>query len=150
MDFAAATGTTLWAAADGEITWAGPKGPNGNLVSIRHENGYESHYAHMHRIQRGITVGAQVTQRQVIGSVGTTGRSTGPHLHFGLKHHGRFVDPLPVLNGPGQLLPPGQLAGYRTWVRGIIRRLERIDTGGDPVVREAVPTSATASDEGLD
>ncbi|MCA9577849.1 MAG: peptidoglycan DD-metalloendopeptidase family protein [Polyangiales bacterium] len=150
VDFAAATGTTLWAAADGEITWAGPKGPNGNLVSIRHENGYESHYAHMHRIQRGITVGAQVTQRQVIGSVGTTGRSTGPHLHFGLKHHGRFVDPLPVLNGPGQLLPPGQLAGYRTWVRGIIRRLERIDTGGDPVVREAVPTSATASDEGLD
>jgi hypothetical protein len=112
VDFAAATGTTLWAAADGEISWAGPKGANGNLVSIRHANGYESHYAHMHRIQRGIAVGVEVRQRQVIGSVGTTGRSTGPHLHFGLKHNGRFVDPLPVLNGPGQLLPAGQLAGY--------------------------------------
>jgi murein DD-endopeptidase MepM/ murein hydrolase activator NlpD len=153
VDFAAATGTTLWAAADGEISWAGPKGANGNLVSIRHANGYESHYAHMHRIQRGISVGTQVTQRQVIGSVGTTGRSTGPHLHFGLKQHGRFVDPLPVLNGPGQLLPPGQLAGYRNWVRGVIRRLERIETGGDPIVHEATTGSTVGDgdgDEGLD
>jgi murein DD-endopeptidase MepM/ murein hydrolase activator NlpD len=153
VDFAAATGTTLWAAADGEISWAGPKGANGNLVSIRHANGYESHYAHMHRIQRGIAVGVEVRQRQVIGSVGTTGRSTGPHLHFGLKHNGRFVDPLPVLNGPGQLLPAGQLAGYRTFVRGMVRRLENIETGGDPVVREATtaPTPAPAEgDEGLD
>lgn len=152
VDFAAATGTPMWAAADGEVTWAGPKGANGNLVSIRHANGYESHYAHMHRIQRGIAVGVEVTQRQLIGTVGTTGRSTGPHLHFGLKHHGRFVDPLPVLNGPGQLLPPGQLASYRTWVRGVVRRLERIETGGDPVVQEATTSAPTGGDgdEGLD
>ncbi len=147
VDFAAATGTTLWAAADGVISWAGPKGANGNLVSIRHANGYESHYAHMHRIQRGIAVGVEVRQRQVIGSIGTTGRSTGPHLHFGLKHNGRFVDPLPVLNGPGQLLPASQLAGYRTFVRGVVRRLERIETGGDPVVREATTAPATADGE---
>jgi len=117
------------------------------LVSIRHANGYESHYAHMHRIQRGIAVGVEVRQRQVIGSVGTTGRSTGPHLHFGLKHNGRFIDALPVINGPGQLMPAGQLAGYRTWVRGLVRRLERIDTGGDPVVREATTAPAAVDGE---
>ncbi len=151
VDFAAATGTPLWAAADGVISWAGPKGANGNLVSIRHANGYESHYAHMHRIQRGISVGTEVEQRQLIGSVGTTGRSTGPHLHFGLKHHGRFVDPLPVLNGPGQLLPAGLLGAYRGWARGMIRRLESIDTGGDPVVEgEATTARSGSEDEGLD
>ncbi len=139
VDFAASTGTPVWAAADGVITWAGPKGPNGNLVSIRHASGYESHYAHLHRIQRGIRVGAEVQQRDPIGTVGTTGRSTGPHLHFGLKRHSRFVDPMAVLNGPGLLLPAGALGRYRRQMRELRSELAEIELEGPAPVLEEEP-----------
>lgn len=124
VDLAAATGTPVWAAADGVVTWAAPKGPNGNLVSIRHADGYSTHYAHLHRIQRGIREGVEVTQRQLIGAVGTTGRSTGPHLHFGLKRNGRFLNPIEILNGPGRRLPGGQMGAFR-------RRMRELDAALD-------------------
>ncbi len=140
VDFAASTGTPVWAAADGRITWAGPKGPNGNLVSIRHEGGYETHYAHLHRIQRGIRPGVEVEQRQLIGTVGSTGRSTGPHLHFGLKRNGRFQDPLRVLNGPGQLLPPGPRGRFLRQMRELREEMATLDLGAAPArTREPEP-----------
>lgn len=129
VDFAAPTGTPVVAAADGRVTWAGPKGPNGNLVSIRHPNGYETHYAHLHTIDRRIKPGAQVRKRQRIGQVGSTGRSTGPHLHFGVKHHGRFVDPIKVLNMPGPKLRGKQLSDYQAYMRPLKRQLEAISVG---------------------
>jgi murein DD-endopeptidase MepM/ murein hydrolase activator NlpD len=141
VDFAASTGTPVWAAADGTVTWASPKGPNGNLVSIRHAGGYTSHYAHLHQIQRGIAVGTEVEQRQVIGTVGTTGRSTGPHLHFGLKRGNRFLDAMEVINGPGQLLPGGQRAVFRREMTSLTRELERVEVQSPP------PTAATENDE---
>ena len=100
VDYAASTGTPIWAAADGRVTFAGRKGPNGNLVVIRHSGGFETAYAHLHRIKSGIRPGKMVKQREIIGFVGSTGRSTGPHLHFGLKKYGRYMDPLKELNGP--------------------------------------------------
>lgn len=127
-DFAAQTGTPVWAAAAGTITWAGPKGPNGNLVSIQHDGGYTTHYAHLHRIQPGIVRGAHVSQRQAIGQVGTTGRSTGPHLHFGLKRGSTFLDPMAVLNGPGRQLTGGALAAFRRLQRTLDRELDAIAT----------------------
>ena len=130
VDYAASTGTPVWAAADGEITWAGPKGPNGNLVSIRHAGGLESHYAHLHQINRGIRPGVRVESRQQVGTVGTTGRSTGPHLHFGVKRNGNFVDPLPIINGPGRRLSPGHLAPFRRQARVLVRELEAIEVPG--------------------
>lgn len=123
-DFAAATGTPVWAAAAGTIVWAGPKGPNGNLVSIQHDGGYTTHYAHLSVIARGIVRGAHVTQRQAIGQVGTTGRSTGPHLHFGLKRGSTFLDPMSVLNGPGAQLTGGALAAFRRLQRQLDRELD--------------------------
>ncbi len=125
-DFAAPTGTPVWAAAAGTITWAGPKGPNGNLVSIEHAGGYTTHYAHLHVIARGIARGVHVTQRQNIGQVGTTGRSTGPHLHFGLKRGTNFLDPMSVLNGPGAQLGGAALASFRRVQRQLDRELEAI------------------------
>ena len=147
VDFAASTGTPVYAAADGEVIWAGPKGPNGNLISIRHADGYTSHYAHLHQIQRGIRRGVRVEQRQLIGTVGTTGRSTGPHLHFGLKRRGRFIDPMAVINGPGRRLPGGQLARFRRVKAGLIARLEALELDAPtppprPEAREEGPSEA--------
>ncbi len=131
VDYAAATGTPVWAAAAGTLTWVGPKGPNGNLVGLSHQDGYESFYAHLHRFARGLRVGDRVEQRQVIGFVGTTGRSTGPHLHFGLKKRGRFVDPLPIIRGPGERLPRRELARFRNVVRRMDRELAQVPLGPD-------------------
>lgn len=126
-DFAAPTGTPVWAAAAGTISWAGPKGPNGNLVSIQHDGGYTTHYAHLSRITPGIVRGAHVAQRQSIGQVGTTGRSTGPHLHFGLKLGSQFLDPMSLLNGPGRTLNAAALAVFRRSQRALDRELAGID-----------------------
>jgi len=129
VDYAAATGTTVWAAADGTVTWAGERGANGNLVSIEHADGYSTHYAHLHRIASGIERGTVVQQRQTIGQVGSTGRSTGPHLHFGLKLRGRFIDPLPEINGPGRPMPAPDLRRYQRHIRTLGQALDRISPG---------------------
>ncbi|MEQ1819366.1 MAG: peptidoglycan DD-metalloendopeptidase family protein [Terricaulis sp.] len=100
-DFAAPTGTPILAAGDGVVERAGPFSSFGNYVRIRHANGYETAYAHMSRFARGMRVGARVRQGQVIGYVGTTGRSTGPHLHYEVLRRGQQVNPmsLRVANG---------------------------------------------------
>ncbi len=146
-DFAASTGTPVWAAADGTVSWAGAKGPNGNLVSIRHEGGYESHYAHLHRIQRGIRPGVEVEQRQLIGTVGSTGRSTGPHLHFGLKRGGRFVNPMDAINGPGRMLTARHLGTFRREARALGARLDETMTAPAPAATEETSAEATTSEE---
>jgi murein DD-endopeptidase MepM/ murein hydrolase activator NlpD len=100
-DFAAPTGTPILAAGEGTIVRAGPYSSYGNYVRIRHANGYETAYAHMSRFARGIRAGARVRQGQVIGYVGTTGRSTGPHLHYEVLRRGQQINPvnLRVANG---------------------------------------------------
>jgi len=143
VDYAAGTGTPVWAAAAGTVIWAGPKGPNGNLVGIRHEDGFTSWYAHLSAIARGIRVGVEVEQMQRIGRVGTTGRSTGPHLHFGLKRGRRFMDPLAIINGPGRLLPAGLRAPFRRLQHQLAAALDAIDAGPAPAQTE--PARATAA-----
>jgi murein DD-endopeptidase MepM/ murein hydrolase activator NlpD len=100
-DFAAPTGTAILAAGDGTVLRAGRYGAYGNYVRIRHASGYETAYAHLSRYARGMRVGAQVRQGQVIGYVGTTGRSTGPHLHYEVLRRGQQINPinLRVANG---------------------------------------------------
>lgn len=126
LDYAAASGTPVRAAANGTITFAGRKGANGNLLSLKHFGGYETHYAHLLRFAKGIAKGKAVKQREVIAYVGSTGRSTGPHLHFGLKRHGKFVDPRSQLNGPGKPMPNRALPAYKKIVRRLTAGLERI------------------------
>lgn len=94
VDFASPTGTPVYAAADGVVKAAGWAGPAGKLVLIKHADGYVTGYAHLHKIMPGIIPGATVTSYDVIGQVGTTGRSTGPHLHFTLRKDGKYIDPL--------------------------------------------------------
>lgn len=96
VDYGAPTGTPVQSVADGVITHAGWKGANGNLVAIRHSGGFETYYAHLSSITKGLKNGTRVSRGDLIGKVGSTGRSTGPHLHFGMKKNGTYVDPLTV------------------------------------------------------
>jgi murein DD-endopeptidase MepM/ murein hydrolase activator NlpD len=144
VDYAAATGTPVWAAADGRVTFAGRKGPNGNLVIIRHSGGFETAYAHLHRIKGGIRPGTFVKQRELIGFVGSTGRSTGPHLHFGLKKYTRSLDPLTELNGPGLRMATRDLPAYKNVVAdwqtqlGSIENAPKLVAGADEPLVEQV------------
>src|SRR5690606_12372603 len=93
LDFAAPTGTPIYAAGDGRITVRGRRGGYGNYIRIRHNNGFDTAYAHMKGFKSGLSVGSRVKQGQVIGYVGTTGQSTGPHLHYEVLQNGTQVNP---------------------------------------------------------
>ncbi|OZA61013.1 MAG: hypothetical protein B7X78_07710, partial [Sphingomonadales bacterium 39-62-4] len=95
-DFAAPIGTPIYAAADGTIEFAAMKGANGNLTVLRHDNGWRTLYLHQNVFSPGIAQGVRVTQGQHIGDIGTTGRSTGPHLHYEVHIDGERVDPLSI------------------------------------------------------
>jgi len=94
-DFGARRGTPLLAVNTGKVIFSGRMGGYGKVVKIRHDGGYISLYAHQSRIR--VKRGQQVKKGQIIGYVGSTGRSTGPHLHFGLMKNGRWIDPMKVL-----------------------------------------------------
>lgn len=96
LDIAAALYDPIFAAADGVVSFAGPLGGYGNLVVIDHADGWQSWYAHLSAFS--VTVGQSVRQGEIIGAAGSTGRSTGPHLHFELRHNGVPVDPLLYLH----------------------------------------------------
>lgn len=94
IDFAARRGTPVLAAADGTIIRANRSYSYGNVIYIRHKDGYSTRYAHLKSFKRGIRYGRYVKRGQVIGYVGTTGRSTGPHLHFELRKNNVAINPL--------------------------------------------------------
>jgi len=94
-DFGARRGTPLLAVNAGVVTFSGRMGGYGNVIKIRHLGGYESLYAHQSRLRA--KRGQRVKKGQIIGYVGSTGRSTGPHLHFGLKRYGKWINPMEVL-----------------------------------------------------
>ncbi len=96
VDFAAPRGTPVCSVGDGHILFAGRKGGYGKLIVVNHPNSFITYYGHLSRINKGIVKGAKVKQGQVIGNVGSTGLSTGPHLHFGIKKSGRWVNPLKI------------------------------------------------------
>lgn len=93
IDFAAPRGTPIMAAGNGTVVRANRFGSFGNYIKIRHSDGYDTAYAHLQGFARGIKSGAYVTQDQIIGYVGTTGRSTGPHLHYEVHKNGRAINP---------------------------------------------------------
>ena len=97
VDYAARRGTPIVAAGSGKVIYCARMGSYGNLVKIRHADGYETRYAHMKSFRRGMYRGKRVKKGQTIGYVGTTGRSTGPHLHFELRKRGRAINPLRVV-----------------------------------------------------
>ncbi len=108
IDFAAPRGTPIYAAGDGTIDYLGRYGSYGKFVRINHGNGYQTAYAHLNRFGKGKRKGGKVKQGDVIGYVGTTGRSTGPHLHYEILKHGKHINPLSV-----KTLSTQQLSGLK-------------------------------------
>ena len=94
VDFAAKRGTPIMAAGDGRITYAGRNGSFGRFIEIKHLNNYKTRYAHLYKYAKGVKKGRFVKQGEIIGYVGTSGRSTGPHLHYEVKHKNRTINPM--------------------------------------------------------
>jgi murein DD-endopeptidase MepM/ murein hydrolase activator NlpD len=112
VDWATAYGTPIFAAGNGEIEKAGPAGGYGKYVKIKHNNGYETAYGHMSAFAKGMEPGKRVRQGQVIGFVGSTGESTGPHVHYEILVNGRFVDPMRIKLPRGRSLDGPLMAGF--------------------------------------
>lgn len=106
VDLAAPTGTPIYAAGDGVISYYRWQSGYGNKIEIQHVNGYETAYGHLSRFVDGLGVGTQVRQGQLIGYVGSTGQSTGPHLHFEILINGNYVDALSVKLPKDNVLAP--------------------------------------------
>lgn len=106
IDYAAASGTPIWSVGDGRVIYRARAGGFGNLVKVRHSNGYVSYYAHLSRFARGLGVGQTVQQKQLIGYVGQTGLATGPHVCFRIARDGRYVDPSRIKTPAGPPVAP--------------------------------------------
>ncbi len=109
IDYAAPKGTPIWAVADGVVEYRARAGASGNFVRIRHANGYTSHYAHLASFVKDLAVGDEVEQKQLIGYVGSTGLSTGPHVCFRVKRYGRYVDPMRISSPAGASIDVDEL-----------------------------------------
>ncbi len=112
VDYAAAIGTPVWATADGVVVRRGWDGGYGNLIELRHPNGWQTRYGHLSAFRKGLHVGSRVHQGEVIGYVGETGLATGPHLHYEIRHHGKAIDPLAVKLPAGDPVPAHDQADW--------------------------------------
>lgn len=119
IDFAVPTGTPIMAAGDGMIEMAGSNGAYGNYVRVRHASGYGTAYAHMSRIAAGTRAGKRVRQGEIIGYVGSTGRSTGPHLHYEVLQGNAQINPLSIKIPTGTKLAGKELDRFNRAKREI-------------------------------
>jgi murein DD-endopeptidase MepM/ murein hydrolase activator NlpD len=141
MDFAAGTGTPVIAPADGVVVEARRWGGYGNWLRIRHSNGLESGYGHLSRYASGMRPGQRVSQGQVVAYVGSTGASTGPHLHYEIWRGGQRINPAGIRTQEGTILAGADLAAFRAEKA----RIDRIIAAGG----ERKPAVLQASAEGL-
>ena len=124
VDWAAPYGTPIFASGNGTVDKVGWEGGYGKYVRVKHNNGYETAYGHMSAFARGIEPGKRVRQGQVIGFVGSTGLSTGAHVHYEIVVNGRFVDPMRIRLPRGRVLEGPMLAGFekeRDRVEGMMK-----------------------------
>jgi len=105
VDYAAPHGTPVSSVGDGTVLFAGYRGDYGKLIIIRHPNGYETRYGHLSRLDRGMAKGVKIKQGDTIGYVGSTGLTTGPHLHYEMRLNNKFVNPLKTRIPAGRPLP---------------------------------------------
>jgi murein DD-endopeptidase MepM/ murein hydrolase activator NlpD len=109
IDFAVATGTPIMAAGNGTIAVAGRSGGYGNLLVIRHANGFSTAYGHLSKYANGVRKGARVRQGQIVAYSGATGLATGPHLHYEVRESGKQVNPATIKVASGRKLEGQEL-----------------------------------------
>ncbi len=136
-DYGAPTGTPIVSVYRGKLTFVGNAGPCGNMVAIKHPNGIESGYCHMHKIAPGLKVGGSVGTRQVLGQVGTTGRSTGPHLHFWVKKDGKYFDSETLKIDGFRVVPLDERGAFATRKAELDARLDAMPLPDPPPVDPA-------------
>lgn len=129
-DYGVPIGTPCWSVGDGKVIRAGWHGGYGRLVEVAHANGWVSQYAHLSHIN--VRVGQKVRQKQVVGLVGMTGLATGPHLHYGLKHKGAFVNSLAQHFERARALTGEPLAAFRQDVVRYMGELDKLQVAHDP------------------
>ena len=113
IDFAAPKGTPVYAGGNGVIEIAGNNGAYGKYIRIRHTNDYKTAYAHLSGFRKGISKGVRVNQGDIIGYVGSTGRSTGPHLHYEIIYQGKQINPLTLKLPSGKILQGDELKRFQ-------------------------------------
>ncbi len=133
IDYAASSGTPVSALGDGVIVYCGWRGGYGNYVQIKHGDSYETCYGHLKGFGKSIKKGIQVRQGQIIGYVGSTGISTGPHLDFRVKYRGNFVNPLHVRSEPAAPIPSDLKEAFTRHCNEWIERFS-LPEEGDPYV----------------
>jgi len=127
LDFAAPIGTPIVASGSGAVVCAGRKGDYGKYIRIRHANQYATAYAHLSSFAKGIRTGKRVKQGEVIGYVGNTGLSTGPHLHYEVHHRGRKINPASVKCPPGRVLAGEELQRFMTAKTDLDRSFAKLE-----------------------
>ena len=123
-DYAAARGTPIKASGDGKVIFAGRKGGYGNTVILQHGQAYQTLYAHMHNFGKGVRVGTRVRQGQIIGYVGTTGLSTGPHLHYEFYVNGVVRNPMTVELPKARSIASAEKANFLAQTQPVVAQLE--------------------------
>ena len=143
VDYAAPSGTPVHAVADGTVTFRGwDKGGGGNTLKIKHAGNMETGYLHLKSFAKGISVGTRVSQGQLIGYVGSTGASTGPHLDFRIKKNGSPVDPLKLPQEPAEPISSENKAAFEAVRDRIVAELDGKEVIGGAITEQDIfPTS---------
>ena len=131
----------VYATAAGTVVSVGNDGPCGNKVEISHPGGISSVYCHLSRFAAGLHVGQHVEGRQLIAYVGQTGRVTGPHLHFGIKRNGQFIDPMTLRLDGVRVVPRGRRDEFERLRTDLDAELDAIALPAPPSTGERPPES---------
>lgn len=143
VDYAAPAGTPVHAVADGTVTFRGwDRGGGGNTIKIKHAGNLETGYLHLKNFAKGISVGTRVSQGQLIGYVGSTGASTGPHLDFRIKKNGTPIDPLKMPQEPAEPISSANKAAFEAVRDRVIAELDGNEVVGGIITEQDIfPTS---------
>lgn len=126
IDYGASTGTRVRVTADGFVTFAGRKGGYGNVVIVRHPNGYTTLYAHLSGFAQGIRPGKRIIQGEVVGLVGSTGLATGPHLHYEFHVNGVHQNPMRLAMPPGPPINEQSRSAFQDTALPLFSRLDML------------------------
>lgn len=138
VDYAAPMGTDVHSVADGEVIFAGWNGGGGNTIKIRHSGGLQTGYMHLKSFAKGIKVGSRVSQGQVIGYVGSTGTSTGPHLDYRMWQNGTPIDPLKVTQQRAEPIGDKYRTAFESVRDRVIAELEGTEPVGGVITKEDI------------